>query len=110
MAIKGTYWPPYTAACEKRQMDVDLYRKPHSGLTSSSTLTRAALGLACLAEALRLKLLPPIVVLRRRTDRLRTLLIRQRGRRNALPSIAPSLSRTSAVSLSLQGSVALLPG
>ena len=28
---KGTYWPPYTAA-EKRQMDADLYRKPHSGL------------------------------------------------------------------------------
>ena len=27
---KGTYWPPYTAA-EKRQMDADLYRKPHSG-------------------------------------------------------------------------------
>jgi hypothetical protein len=27
---KGTYWPPYSAA-EKRQMDADLYRKPHSG-------------------------------------------------------------------------------
>src|SRR5260370_453376 len=27
---KGTYWPPYTAA-EKRQMEADLYRKPHSG-------------------------------------------------------------------------------
>ena len=27
---KGTYWPPYTAA-EKRQMDADECRKPHSG-------------------------------------------------------------------------------
>jgi hypothetical protein len=27
---KGTFWPPYTAA-EKRQMEADLYRKPHSG-------------------------------------------------------------------------------
>ena len=26
----GVYWPPYTAA-EKRQMEADLYRKPHSG-------------------------------------------------------------------------------
>ena len=26
----GVYWPPYTAV-EKRQMEADLYRKPHSG-------------------------------------------------------------------------------
>jgi hypothetical protein len=26
----GVYWPPYSAA-EKRQMEADLHRKPHSG-------------------------------------------------------------------------------
>ena len=26
----GVYWPPYSAA-EKRQMEADLYRKPHAG-------------------------------------------------------------------------------
>ena len=43
----GVYWPPYTAV-EKRQMEADLYRKPHAGLTRSSIRTNAAKGLACL--------------------------------------------------------------
>ena len=50
----GVYWPPYSAA-EKRQMEADLYRKPHAGPYVVVYPHARGEGPACLGETLRLQ-------------------------------------------------------